>query len=64
MKRESFYVVASHGPGSITVLTSDREQLREAVVRFGAHRSASELARKAGSNPSPALASMLGSTDV
>ena len=47
MKRELFYVAASRGRESLTVLTSDKEQLRESVSRSGTRQSASELARKA-----------------
>ncbi len=46
MKKELFYVAASRGRESVTVLTSDRELLRESVARSGARQSASELARK------------------
>jgi len=47
MKKELFYVAASRGRESVTVVTSDRELLRESVARSGARQSASELARKA-----------------
>ena len=47
MRRELFYVAASRGRESVTVVTSDRELLRESVARSGARQSASELARKA-----------------
>jgi conjugative relaxase-like TrwC/TraI family protein len=46
MKKELFYVAASRGRESVTVVTSDRELLRESVARSGARQSASELARK------------------
>jgi hypothetical protein len=46
MKKELFYVAASRGRESVTVVTSDRERLRESVGRSGARQSASELARK------------------
>ena len=46
MKKELFYVAASRARESVTVVTSDRELLRESVARSGARQSASELARK------------------
>jgi hypothetical protein len=46
MKKEVFYVAASRGRESVTVVTSDPELLRESVARSGARQSASELARK------------------
>ena len=46
MQKELFYVAASRGRESVTVVTSDRELLRESVARSGARQSASELARK------------------
>ena len=46
MKKELFYVAASRGRESVTVVTSDRESLRKSVSRSGARQSASELARK------------------
>ena len=46
MKKELFYVAASRGRESVTVVTSDRELLRESVARSGERQSASELARK------------------
>jgi ATP-dependent exoDNAse (exonuclease V) alpha subunit len=46
MKKELFYVAASRNRESVTVVTSDRELLRESVARSGARQSASELARK------------------
>ena len=48
MRRELFYVAASRGRQSVQVITSDKEALRESVVRSSARKSASELARKAG----------------
>ena len=47
MRRELFYVAASRGRESLTVLTSDRDQLRESIAQSSARQSASELARKA-----------------
>jgi UvrD-like helicase family protein len=51
MKKELFYVAASRGRESVTVVTSDRELLRESVARSGARQSASELARKVQRRP-------------
>ncbi len=45
MKKELFYVAASRGRESVTVVTSDRELLRESIGRSGERQSASELAR-------------------
>jgi len=42
-----FYVAASRGRESITVVTSDRDLLRESVAHSVARQSASELSRKA-----------------
>jgi conjugative relaxase-like TrwC/TraI family protein len=47
MQKELFYVAASRGRESITVVTSDRDLLRESVARSVARQSASELSRKA-----------------
>jgi ATP-dependent exoDNAse (exonuclease V) alpha subunit len=47
MRKELFYVAASRGRESITVVTSDRDLLREAVAHSVARQSASELLRKA-----------------
>lgn len=47
MQKELFYVAASRGRESVTVITSDKELLRESMARSGARLSASELARKA-----------------
>jgi conjugative relaxase-like TrwC/TraI family protein len=47
MRKELFYVAASRGRESITVVTSDRELLRESVAHSVARQSASELSRKA-----------------
>jgi hypothetical protein len=46
MRKELFYVAASRGRESITVVTSDKELLRETVASSDARQSASELARK------------------
>jgi UvrD-like helicase family protein len=50
MKKELFYVAASRGRESVTVITSDKELLRESVARSGERQSASELVRKVGEN--------------
>jgi len=48
MRKELFYVAASRGRQSVQVITSDKESLRESAARSSARKSASELARKAG----------------
>jgi ATP-dependent exoDNAse (exonuclease V) alpha subunit len=45
MRKELFYVAASRGRGSITVITSDKERLTQMVAQTAARRSASELVR-------------------
>jgi conjugative relaxase-like TrwC/TraI family protein len=45
MQRELFYVAASRGRQSVTVITNDKERLRETVARSMARTSASELVR-------------------
>jgi hypothetical protein len=47
MRKELFYVAASRGRESITIVTSDKDLLRESVARSVARQSASELSRKA-----------------
>jgi len=47
MRKELFYVAASRGRESITVVTSDKDLLRESVARSDVRQSASEMARKA-----------------
>jgi len=47
MQKELFYVAASRGRGSVDVITSDKERLRDTIARSTARRSASELARRA-----------------
>ena len=47
MRKELFYVAASRGRESVTVITSDAETLRETVASSTARQSATELARKA-----------------
>ena len=46
MRKELFYVAASRGRESVTVITSDAETLRETVASSTARQSATELARK------------------
>ena len=46
MKKELFYVAATRGRERVTVVTSDKELLRESVGRSGERQSASELVRK------------------
>jgi conjugative relaxase-like TrwC/TraI family protein len=53
MKKELFYVAASRGRESVTVVTSDKELLRESVARSGERQSASELVRKTGTEGPP-----------
>jgi hypothetical protein len=48
MRKELFYVAASRGRQNVQVITSDKESLRESVARSSARKSASDLARKAG----------------
>ena len=47
MRKELFYVAASRGRESVTVVTSDKDLLRESVAHLVARQSASELSRKA-----------------
>jgi conjugative relaxase-like TrwC/TraI family protein len=47
MRKELFYVAASRGRESITVITSDKEALHRSVGRSTARQSATELARRA-----------------
>jgi len=46
MKKELFYVAATRGREKVTVVTSDKELLRESVGRSGERQSASELVRR------------------
>jgi len=48
MQKELFYVAASRGRQSVTVITSDKERLRTTVARSMARTSASDLARGRG----------------
>jgi conjugative relaxase-like TrwC/TraI family protein len=45
MQKELFYVAASRGRQSVTVITSDKERLQETVARSMARTSATELLR-------------------
>ena len=47
MSRELFYVAATRGRESVTIVTSDKEQLQAAIGLSGERSSATELARKA-----------------
>ena len=49
MRKEQFYVAASRGRESVTVVTSDREVLRETIAHSDIRQSASELDLKARS---------------
>jgi hypothetical protein len=48
MQKELFYVAASRGRQSVTVITSDKERLRATVAQSMARTSASDLARERG----------------
>ena len=56
MSKELFYVAATRGRESLTVITSDKEQLREAIGISGERTSATELARKAEQQTQPGAA--------
>jgi hypothetical protein len=47
MSQELFYVAASRGRESLTVITSDKEQFQQSIGISGERTSATELARKA-----------------
>ncbi len=47
MRKELFYVAASRGRESITIVTSDKDLLRDSIAHSVARQSASELSRKA-----------------
>jgi hypothetical protein len=47
MSKELFYVAATRGRENLTIITSDKEQLREAIGISGERTSALELARQA-----------------
>ncbi|MGA7413296.1 MAG: MobF family relaxase [Bryobacteraceae bacterium] len=46
MSKEQFYVAVSRGRESLTIITSDKQQLQESIGVSGERLSASELARK------------------
>ena len=48
MQKELFYVAASRGRHSVTVITSDKERLQQTVGRSMARTSATELLRGQG----------------
>ena len=50
MTKELFYVAASRGRQSVTVITNDKERLRETVARSMTRTSASELMRGKGTH--------------
>ena len=56
MPKELFYVAASRGRQSVTVITSDKERLQETVARSMARASASELMRGKGTHSHRGLA--------
>jgi hypothetical protein len=58
MKRDLFYVAASRGRESVTVVTSAKELLRECVARSGERQSAMELARKSAAQEKSAAPSI------
>ena len=47
MNRELFYVAASRGRESVTVLTTNKDELRESICRSGQRRSALDLFKQA-----------------
>ncbi len=51
MRKELFYVAASRGREQISIVTSDRERLRETIAQSSARKSASELARQRRPGP-------------
>jgi ATP-dependent exoDNAse (exonuclease V) alpha subunit len=53
MQKELFYVAASRGRHSVTVITSDKERLQQTVGRSTARKSASELLRDNGAREGP-----------
>lgn len=50
MKEELFYVAASRGREGLTVITVDKERLRDSVAQSDSRQSATELVRKSGAN--------------
>lgn len=55
MKKEPFYVAASRGRESVSVITSNKDELRRSVGSSAARRSASELAQKAEPEYRPSI---------
>jgi hypothetical protein len=55
MKKEPFYVAASRGRESVTVVTSNKQELRRSVGSSAARQSASELERKAKPEHHPSI---------
>jgi hypothetical protein len=53
MSQELFYVAASRGRESLTVVTSDKEQFQQSIGISGERLSATELARKAAFEATP-----------
>jgi conjugative relaxase-like TrwC/TraI family protein len=51
MSRELFYVAASRGREQVTVVTTDKALLQDAIARSGARPSVSELVRKVHVSP-------------
>ena len=50
MKKELFYVAASRGREGLTVITADKERLRDSIAQSDSRQSATELVRKSGAN--------------
>jgi len=46
MRKELFYVAASRGRDQISIITSDKDRLRETIAQSSVRKSASELARQ------------------
>jgi ATP-dependent exoDNAse (exonuclease V) alpha subunit len=55
MQKELFYVAASRGRESVSVVTSDRERLGETVAKSMARKSATELGRTTNLGLQPGL---------
>jgi ATP-dependent exoDNAse (exonuclease V) alpha subunit len=51
MSQDLFYVSVSRGREGVTVITTDKAQLQEAITVSGDRQSATELARRADVNP-------------
>jgi len=50
MKKESFYVSASRGREQLTVITADKERLRDSIAQTDSRQSATELVQKSHAN--------------